>query len=79
MGLKPASVCHVRHAQNCRNLSHSQKTTCATDPKRLLFAVYVMVCHVMSSDVTDRHGVSMILCDRFGFVLRISSADLVAA
>jgi hypothetical protein len=74
-GLKPASVCHVRHAQKRLNLSRVQTTTSAKGPMPLIFALYVTECHGMSSTLRDRHGVSMILCDRFGFVWRNSTAD----
>jgi hypothetical protein len=53
-GLKPPSVCHVRHERNCRVVSNVPIVLCANSPSRRLLSVYVTVCHGMSPSVTDR-------------------------
>ena len=53
-GLKPPSVCHVRHEQNRRVVSSTPLVLCANRPSRHLFFAYVTVCHGMSPSVTDR-------------------------
>jgi hypothetical protein len=73
-GLKAPSVCHVRHEQKRLDLNRVQTTTYANRPKPLLFALYVTVCHVMSSNVREHHGVSALSCAHISsFILHPSS------